>query len=129
MDINNWNRQVLSAKGIKASGKSPAVVKSVGDLKMAALWDGTPLKRVDAIHVENYGLVKCMSTELHFIYESPKEKKGWGLWCTCGSIAGVVDYTAYSKLASPGEKVIACIRLLTTKNNVGVGEHADGSHE
>jgi hypothetical protein len=129
MNIEELNKQQLKSKGVKSGGRSPATIKSVGDLKTAYSWDGTPLKRVEHIYVEGTGLVKCMNTELHFIFDVPKEQKGWGLWCTCGSIAGVVDYTAYSKFASPGSQVIACIRLLSTKGNTGIGEHADGSHE
>lgn len=131
MSIDKWNNNVLKAKGIKQNGTAPKIVRNQGDLKSAKLWDGTVVERQDALWVDGYGLVKCINTELHFVYAAPKNHKGWGLWCTCGSLAGVVGYGAYSKLASPmGDgKIIACIRLLTTKQNVGLAEHADGSHE
>jgi hypothetical protein len=103
----------------------------VGDAKRATLPNGDVVHRVEHIYVHGYGIVKCMNTELHFIFETPKEQKGWGLYCTCGSIAGVVGWSAYTKLASPSSSgfVIACIRYLTTKNNVGIGKHADDSTE
>lgn len=132
MDTDKWNKQVLKSQGISANPHRVSVVRSVGDLQEATLWDGhTKVVRQDLIYVEGEGLVKCINTELHFVFQTPKTMVGWGLYCTCGSIAGVVGWGAYSKLASPvGDgKIIACIRLLTTKNNVGVGEHADGSHE
>lgn len=132
MKINDWNKQVLKAKGIKASVRDNKIVRSVGDAKRATLDDGTIVERVDAIYTEQDGLVKTTPYELHFIYEvKDVTKRGWGLYCTCGSIAGVVGLRAYSKLASPTStgKMIVCIRHTSTKNNVGVGEHADGSHE
>lgn len=131
MKIEQWNEQVLAAKGIKAKAASPKIVRAVGDAKRATLHDGTVVERQDAIFVDGYGLVQCVNTELHFIYKLPEHMKGWGLMCTCGSIGGVVGYEAWSKLASPNYSgmIIACVRLLTTKNNTGIGEHADGSHE
>jgi hypothetical protein len=130
MDINKWNTSVLVSKGIKQKGTAPKIVRNQGDLQKATLWDGTVVERLEYLIV-NGEFVKTINTELHFVYESPKEHKGWGLWCTCGSLAGVVGYAAYSKLASPmsNGKIVACVRLLATKQNTGIGEHADGSHE
>jgi hypothetical protein len=132
MDIDAWNQKVLKQKGIDARPMRSQVVRNVGDLQEATLWDGvTKVRRQDSIYVEGEGLVKCINSELHFVFQTPKTMKGWGLYCTCGSIAGTVGISAYSKLASPigNGKIVACIRLLTTKNNTGIGEHADGSHE
>lgn len=130
-NIKDWNDKVLASKGIKTKSASPKVVRTIGDAKRATLHDGTKVERVDAIFVDGYGLVQCVNTELHFVYKLPDSMKGWGLMCTCGSLAGVVGYDAYSKLASPtySGMIIACVMLLTTKNNTGIGEHADGSHE
>lgn len=131
MDIKKWNDTVLKQQGINSKSISPKVVRNVGDAKRATLHDGTVVERQDYIFVDGYGLVKCANTELHFVYEIPKHMKGWGLMCSCGSIAGVVGLNAYSKLASPTSTgmIIACVRLMATKNNTGIGEHADGSHE
>ena len=131
MNIDKWNNNVLKAKGIKQNGTAPKIVRNQGDLKSAKLWDGTIVERQDALFVDGYGLVKCAPQSAHFVYAAPKSHKGWGLFCTCGSIAGVVGYAAYSKLASPMSdgKIIACIRMLTEKNNVGISKHADGTVE
>lgn len=131
MSINNWNNKVLASKGIKQSGVAPKIVRNQGDLQKATLWDGTVVERQELIFVEGQGLVQCAPYELHFIYVAPVTHKGWGLFCTCGSIAGVVGLSAYSKLASPTStgKMIVCIRHTTLKQNEGIGRHADGSTE
>jgi hypothetical protein len=130
MDINKWNNEVLKKQGVKHTSRAPKIVRSIGDAKRAVLTDGTVVNRTDMIFVGGYGLLKCMNTELHFIYEAPQTNKGWGLWCTCGSIAGAVGWSAYTKLASPNAGfVIACVRYLTTKQNDGIGRHADESTE
>lgn len=131
-DIHNFNINQLKAQGIQTYPQAAyKVVRNLGDLKQATLWDGTVVTRQDSIYVEGYGLVTCVGSELHFVYETPPRMPGWGLYCTCGSIAGVVGAQAYSKLASPtfNGKLLCCIRLLTTKQNTGIPEHADGSHE
>lgn len=131
MDIEKWNNQVLSQQGVKHKASAPKVVRSAGDLQKAKLWDETEVERSELLYVEGYGLIKCAPYELHFIYEAPKTHKGWGLFCTCGSIAGVVGLNAYSKLMSPTATghMIVCIRHTTLKNNEGLGRHADGSTE
>lgn len=132
-DIHAWNTKMLKSRSIKGYAQ-PAykVSRNVGDLQRATLWDGiTVVERRQYIYIEQYGLVSCINTELHFVFETPSSMRGWGLYCTCGSLAGVVGWEAYSKLASPigNGMIVACIHLLTTKNNTGIGEHADGSHE
>lgn len=129
--IKDWNEKVLASKGIKAKAASPKVVRAVGDAKRATLHDGTVVERTELIFVEGYGLIRCAPYELHFIYELPKHIIGWNLMCTCGSIAGVVGYAAYSKLAAPTDTgmIIACVRHTTLKQNEGIGRHADNSSE
>lgn len=132
MNIHEWNNKVLKSKGIKGNAAYPkAVVRTIGDAKIATLIDGTRVERVDSIYVEGYGLVPCARYELHFVYELPKHMKGWSYMCTCGSLGGIVGYAAYSKLVSPTENglLLVCVRHTTVKQNVGIGEHADGSHE
>lgn len=130
MDINKWNNNVLNAKGIKQSGTAPKIVRNQGDLQKATLWDGTVVERQEYLF-DGTELVKTCPYELHFIYATPKSHKGWGLYCTCGSIAGTVGLNAYSKLISPTStgKMIVCIRHTTLKQNEGIGRHADGSTE
>jgi hypothetical protein len=132
VNIKQWNDNVLRRQGVNSKSAYPkAVVRVVGDAKKATLIDGTIVERVEHIYVAGYGLIKCCPYELHFIYELPKHLPGWGLMCTCGSIAGVVGYGAYSRLLSPTASghIIVCVRHTTVKNNDGFGEHADGSHE
>lgn len=131
--LKSWNDGVLKRQGIKQKSLSPKVVRSVGDAKRATLFDGTVVTRQDMIYVDGYGLVKCAPYELHFIYEIPDAEthKGWGLMCTCGSIAGVVGLNAYSKFVSPTSdgKMLVCVRHTAVKNNTGIGKHADESTE
>jgi hypothetical protein len=131
-NINDWNTRELKKRGINRSGVAPTISRNQGDLQRATLPDGTVVKRQEYIF-ENLELVKTAPYELHFIYQTPdiNRYKGWSLWCTCGSIAGIVGFSAYSKLASPSStgKMIVCIRHTTTKNNIGIGQHADGSTE
>ncbi len=131
MDINKWNNEVLASQGIKHKSIAPKVSRNVGDLQRARLPDDTVVERQDYIYVEGSGLVRCAPYELHFIFEMPKTFKGWGLYCTCGSIAGVVGMSVYSKFAAPTDtgKMLVCIRHTTLKQNVGIGRHADGSTE
>lgn len=132
MNVNKWNMEQLKKNGVDAVVRPYSRVRSIGDLQKAQLWDETIVERQEYIFVnDTYGLVKCAPYELHFIYEVPASHKGWGLMCTCGSIAGVVGLNAYSKLASPTSTglMIVCLRHNSTKSNVGIGEHADGSHE
>lgn len=131
MTIKEDNDHVLSSMGIKEKSTSPKVVRSVGDAKRATLHDGTVVERTDLIFVDGYGLVACAAYELHFIYRVPKHILGYNLMCTCGSIAGVVGYAAYSKLSAPTDTgmIIVCIRHTTLKNNEGIGRHADESTE
>ena len=130
MSISDWNNETLKRMGINKKAVPSKVVRSIGDLQKATLWDGTVVERQEFLF-DGKELVKCAPYELHFIYETPKEHKGWGLMCTCGSIAGVVGLNAYSKLAAPTDtgKLIVCVRHTTLKNNEGIGRHADGSTE
>jgi len=128
MSINDWNESVLKSKGIKHSGKAPKIVRNQGDLQRATLEDGTVVTRQEYLF-DGQELVKCAPYELHFLYTT--KKKGWGIFCTCGSIGATVGLNAYSKLASPTDtgKMIVCVRHTATKNNVGIGRHADNSTE
>lgn len=131
MNINDWNTKVLKKQGIQHKGTAPKISRNVGDLQQAALPDGTVVRRQEYLFIDGYGLVAVAPYELHFIYEAPKTQKGWGLFCTCGSIAGVVgwrDYTRVASVSSTGYMVV-CIRHNTLKINDGIGMHADGSHE
>lgn len=132
MNIHQWNNEQLKAKQTGIDAAYPkAVVRSVGDLKQAELVDGTVVERADKIFVGGYGLIDCCPYELHFIYRVPQHIKGWSYMCTCGSIAGVAGVKAYSKLITPVGTglLLVCVRHSATKNNTGIGTHADGSTE
>lgn len=131
MTIKEDNDFILSSMGVKEKSVSTRVVRSVGDAKRATLHDGTVVERTEAIYVEPYGLTQCAPYELHFIYKLPKHMLGYGLMCTCGSIAGIVGYDAYSKLSAPTATgmIIVCIRHTALKQNEGIGRHADNSTE
>lgn len=130
-DIKKWNKEVLNSMGVKEEAKSQTVVRSIGDAKRATLADGTIVEREESLYIEPYGLVQCAPYELHFIYKLPKHMMGYGLMCTCGSIAGVVGYDVYSKLSAPtfSGMIIVCVRHMTLKQNEGKGRHADDSSE
>lgn len=129
----DWNTAQLLRNGVsdKPSTVANMIVRSVGDAKTATLPMGETVERQEYIFVDGQGLIKCAPYELHFIYALPVKYKGWGLYCTCGSIAAVVGLNAYSKLASPTSdgRMIVCLHHTSTKNNDTWGEHADGSHE
>ena len=128
--IHSFNLEQLKNNGVSVIAQ-PAykTVRNVGDLKKATTWDGTVVERREHIFVGGYGLVKCCPYELHFVYET--KSYGWGLYCTCGSIAAVVGAKAYSKLMTPGGTglMVVCIRHSTTKQNDNIGRHADESTE
>lgn len=129
-EVHAFNVQQLKNNGTSGVAQ-PAykTVRNVGDLQKATIWDGTEVERKDHIWVEGHGLIKCCPYELHFVYEV--KTYGWGLYCTCGSIAGVVGARAYRKLIAPSDTglMVVCIRHTTTKDNTGVGKHADESTE
>jgi len=111
-----------------------ARVRSWGDKNSATTHDGIKVEKQDLIYAEGYGLVKCVPYELHFIFEDKSKKKGrWAFMCTCGSIAGIISYNEVKNLMTvQGTEtgyILACISHTTSKQNIGIGRHADGSTE
>lgn len=110
-----------------------ATIRSFGDKNSAITHDGLRVERQDILYAEGYGMVKCVPYELHFVYEDKSNKKGrWAYMCTCGSIAGIIAWKEVKNLMTiTGEHgyVLACIAHTSSKQNIGVGTHADGSHE
>ena len=111
-----------------------ATIRSWGNKNSATTHDGLRVERQEYLYAEGYGLVKCIPYELHFIFEDKSKKTGrWAFMCTCGSIAGIISYNEMKSLMTvtgnePGY-VLACIMHTTTKQNYGIGKHADGSSE
>lgn len=109
-----------------------ARIRSWGDKNSAVTHDGLHVERMEHIFVEGYGMVKCLPTTMHFVYEDKSKKQGRWVWmCTCGSIGGIVSYKDVAGLISPelGEYVLACVAGLASKQNTGIFMHADGSTE
>lgn len=132
--INQINHSLLEGMSGQLATKPSdfARIRSWGDKNSAETHDGIKVYRQEYIFVEGYGMVRCVPYELHFIFEDTSKKKGrWTYLCTCGSIAGIISYKDVKNLMSPnlGEYILACIHHTATKQNTGIGNHADGSHE
>ena len=111
-----------------------ARIRSWGDKNSAITFDNERVERQEYLYADGYGLVKCINYELHFVYEDKSKKVGrWVYMCTCGSIAGIVSYNEMKSLMTVQgiEKgyVFVCISHTATKQNTGIGKHADGSTE
>lgn len=133
-NINQINHSLLEGMGNQTVSKPSdyARIRSWGDKNHATTHDGLQVERQDYIFVEGYGMVRMCPYELHFLFEDKSKKVGrWAYLCTCGSIAGVVSYKELKGLLSPelGEYIMVCIHHMATKQNTGLGSHADGSHE
>ncbi len=133
-NIVQINHSLLEGMGGQVTNKPDgyARIRSWGDKNTAETHDGIKVSRQEYIYAEGYGVVRCCPYELHFVYEDKSGKKGrWAYMCTCGSIAGIISYKDVKTLMSPtlGEYILACVHHTATKQNTGVGSHADGSHE
>lgn len=111
-----------------------ATIKSWGDKNKAITHDGVTVERQEYFFFPelSQNMIRAVPYELHFIFEDKSHKRGrWTLMCTCGSPAGVVSYRDMNKLMSPtlGELVICCLAHNASKDNTGIGRHADGSTE
>lgn len=132
--INQINYSLLG--GVQGAPQNPtnfSKIRSWGDKNSAVTYDGLKVERQDFLYSkEGYGMVRCCPYELHFIYEDASGKRGrWNYMCTCGSIAGIVSYKELKGLMSPtlGEYILVCIAHTASKQNTGIGKHADGSTE
>lgn len=111
-----------------------STIRTFGDKDIAITHDGIKVYRLDNIYFEGFGLVTCAPYELHFVYEHKTGIIGrWSTMCTCGSPAVIVSYNSpISKLMSKptdGDYLLVCMTHNSTKDNVGVGKHSDGSTE
>lgn len=132
--IKNSNIQYLSNSGMGGIGKAEDFgrIRSFGDKNTAISYDGQKVERQDWFYAEGYDMVRAIPYELHFIWEDKSGKKGrWAFLCTCGSIAGIISYKEVSSLMSIENKgyVLGCIAHTASKQNTGIGRHADGSTE
>lgn len=107
-------------------------IRSFGDKNTATTFDGLKVERMEYIFVDGYGLVKCLPTTMHFIYEDKSKKKGrWVFMCTCGGIAGIISYKEIKEFITtePTGYLLACVHGITSKQNTGIFRHADNSSE
>lgn len=105
-------------------GSPPKIVRSVGDLKSVVV-DGKVFYRQDKIHISGIGDVKCSPMDNHFIFRDDR-RRGWTLFCTCGSPAAVFNYDAYKNDASQQGAMLLCMFHCGAVTGVP-GKHADGS--
>lgn len=101
-------------------GTPPKVVRSIGDLKQVTV-DGKKFYRQPSIHIQDMGTTLCAPYDNHFVFMDAR-RRGWTLFCTCGSIACVVGYDAYKNDASPQGQLLVCYYHAAT------GKHTDGSN-
>lgn len=109
-----------------------ARIRSWGDKNKAITHDGLEVERQEQVFAEGYGMVKCLPTTMHFVYEDRSGKKGrWVYMCTCGSIAGIIAYKEIKDFITtePTGYLLACIHGVASKQNTGIFRHADGSTE
>lgn len=113
--------------------KDYAKIRSWGDKDTAVTVDGLQVKRTDKIFCEGYGWVETLPSMMHFVYEDKSKKIGrWAYMCTCGSICGIISWKELGQVMDIRGKegyALACIAGVTSRQNVGVFRHADGSSE
>lgn len=88
-------------------GTPPKVVRSVGDLKQVTV-DGKEFYRQPKLFLgQDLGNIKCAPYDNEFIFADGR-RKGWTLFCTCGSPAVIVGYDVYSRDASAQGALLVC---------------------
>ena len=132
--MNNLDLIRKYGGGVAHQVDSFAHIRSFGDKNTAITMDGNKVSRQEFIFAEGYNMVRCIPYELHFVYEDPSKKKGrWSLMCTCGSMAGIISFNDMKQsMTVQGTEtgyVLACIAHTASKQNTGIGRHADGSTE
>lgn len=100
------------------SGKPPTVVRQLGQPNVIVI-DGQKIERKVKLHIPKIGAVACAPYDNHFVYRYAK-KKGWTLFCTCGSAAVITGYDMYKEKNSGA--ILSCYEHLLN------GKHADGSN-
>lgn len=111
-----------------------ATIRGWGDKNKATTHDGIVVERQEYFFFPEIStkMVRAVPYELHFVYEDKSHKRGrWTLMCTCGSPAGIISYKDVNNLMSPtlGELLLCCLAHNSSKDNTGIGRHADGSTE
>jgi len=99
-------------------GTPPKVVRSIGDLKQAQV-DGKMFYRQDKVNLGvDMGVINCAPYDNEFIFLDAR-RKGWILFCTCGSPAVVVGYDVYSRDASAQGALLVCYHHAAYGTHIG----------
>jgi hypothetical protein len=131
-EIKTGNYKLLSKFSGGNQPRDFARIRSFGDKNTAITHDGDKVTREEFIFVEGYGMVKNLPTTMHFCYEDKSGKLGrWVYMCSCGSPAGIISYKEISSFitAEAYGYVLGCLAGITSKQNIGIFKHADGSTE
>lgn len=130
MDNSEFTKR-LGKMGEQVKGFSK--IRSFNDKNSAITVDGLKVERQGHIFCEGYGLVECLNTTMYFVYEDKSKKIGrWAYMCGCGSPAGIISWKELSGVMDIKGKegyALACISGVTSRQNIGVFRHADGSTE
>lgn len=110
----------ISNMGNIFGDKKIKVIRHAGDLNSCLLEDGVTVRRSKTIPYDNKP-VQCAPYDNHFIFRHVFNGAGWTLWCTCGSPAGVVGYSAYARDASASGEMMVCL------HHSEFNKHSDGS--
>lgn len=131
MSNNDEFMKRLGKMGEQVKGFSK--IRSFNSKNDAITHDGLKVFRMDKILCEGYGWVETLPAIMHFVYEDKSKKIGrWAYMCTCGSPAGIISWKELGQVMDIRGKegyALACIAGVTSRQNVGVFKHADGSSE
>jgi hypothetical protein len=131
--MTDFNREQLAKMGIMGKDvRGFSRIRFLGSKNSAITHDGLKVERQELIFCEGYGMVKCLPTVMHFVYEDKSKKIGrWSYMCTCGSMAGIIAYDELKDFITtePTGHILACIAGVTGKQKLGIFRHLDGSTE
>lgn len=103
------------------------IIKHFNDPNHAQSVTGEWISRSREIYLpSHHRAYPCLPTSMHFVFREPnmEGRRGSTLFCTCGSPAGVFEWTAYRRWTSINiGTAVACVEFIQQ------GKHADGSHE
>lgn len=105
------------------------IIRAMNDLNTAETVDGLRVHREKKLFFpEIKRSVVCASYDNHFVFEDSR-RKGWTLFCTCGSPAVIAGFRAYARDASPSSKEFDTIpgELLICYHHSLYNKHLDGS--
>jgi hypothetical protein len=103
------------------------VIRNHADPNHAQTITGEWVSRSSEIYLpSHHQWYPCLPTSMHFVFREPnmEGRRGSTLFCTCGSPAGVFEWTSYRRWTSNNiGTAVCCVEFIQQ------GKHADGSHE